>query len=45
MARFKFKLTLDNDTIIKANAERFNDFSPLFNDLKKKFSDKKERRK
>jgi len=45
MGCFKFKLSLDNDTIIKANAESFSDFKPLFKDLDKKFSDDKRRRK
>lgn len=38
---FKVKVYMDNEAIIKAKAERFNDFDPLFDKLRLKFGDKR----
>lgn len=42
---FKLKIYMDNESIIKAKAERFDDFSPLFDQLKVKFGDKRGERR
>ena len=38
MSKFKLKIsTYDNEPIIKAKAERLDEFEPIFKNLKKKF--------
>lgn len=44
MAKYKFKLSMDEETILRAKADRFDDFTPLFNELKKKFGEGKRKR-
>jgi len=40
---FKIKIYIDNEAIIKANSERFDDFEPLLDKLRLKFGDKRRR--
>lgn len=36
---FKLRIMMDNEAVVKAKAERFEDFEPLFQQLRLKFGD------
>lgn len=37
---FKLRIKYEEDNIVKAKAEKLEDFEPIFSKLKKKFKDK-----
>ena len=43
MSRFRLKISMDNEPIVRACAEKFEDLEPVFDDLKRKFGNKRRR--
>ena len=41
MAKFKMKISIDNEPIMKARADRLEEFDPIFTEIKAKFNGRK----
>ena len=44
MSRFRLKLSLDNEPVVKVCAEKFSELETVFDDLKRKFGERKGRK-